>query len=97
MEDWLVFPLRDVASGCRCTVEGVGMVVFSCLDVMPRCGLDDTNFIFFLGAFGAVWRVGWLRDVASGCRCNVEGLQNMLALQGNLKGFQVTRRKRIQI
>ena len=35
------------------------------------------------------------RDVARGCRCIVEGVQNMMVVQGNLGGFQVTWRKRI--
>ena len=81
MEDWLVFRLRDVASGCRCNVEGLQNTLVLHWDL--RGFLKDGDFLKMVEMICSAsaarcegmevedWLVFRLPDVASGYRCNV--------------------------
>ena len=58
----------------------MGMIDFLVLMLMRGCGLDGEHFVV-AAVDGWGWLVFRLREVASGCRCILEGIQKRLVLQ----------------
>ena len=89
---WLSFRLLDVASGCRCTVEGVQNMLAGSARTSTgffsspsaRCGWMGMSFV--LGAFGAVWMNG---DGGFSKCCGCWGnAKKTIVLEGNLSGLE---------